>query len=312
VTSQADRQRAREGLREALRGLNVLETAGTACPDPELRQTLAAISRNRQAQTQRLLQWLTDKARTPEPMIISAATGDAGGDMANAIRVQERRDVTSRLMIVRVNRPEGFTFTPGQSVKLGLQGVRRPFSIASAPHEPWLEFFAELAPGGAMSGRLRVLKPGDTVTLGKPSGNFLLDRDYSRHLMIATVTGISPFLSMVRDAIHHGRRDHAYYLLHGASYHNEFGYREELERLSLDHPGILSYIPTVSRPDDPANAGWSGERGRVGDIVDRVIARHGLDPASTRLYACGHPAMVDAMEQTYRPRGYAIRTERYG
>lgn len=37
----------------------------------------------------------------------------------------------------RVSRPEGFQFSPGQSVKVGLRDLRRSYSIVSAPHEPF-------------------------------------------------------------------------------------------------------------------------------------------------------------------------------
>src|SRR5690606_20366078 len=147
---------------------------------------------------------------------------------------------------------------PGQSVKVGLGGIRRSYSLVSAPHEPVLEFFIELVAGGQMSDRLRQLKPGDRLSLGAPKGGLRVDPAFQHHLMIATVTGINPFIAILRDYLRQGQRGQRFIALHGASYRGEFGYWHELEAIAARRPGIVCYIPTVSRPDDPANACWSG------------------------------------------------------
>ena len=54
--------------------------------------------------------------------------------------------------------------------------------------------------------------------------------------MVATVTGIGPFVSMVRAYLHEGRQGHTFYILHGASYPDDFAYQAELEHLAALHP----------------------------------------------------------------------------
>ncbi|WP_166253232.1 FAD-binding oxidoreductase [Marinobacter salicampi] len=322
MVSSRDVERARSGGREVLDDLNSISRAREGARDPALGSLLGDIGRRRARQSARLQAWLSRH----EEALPEAGKGIPGGhDSARAgavsderpataekgVTVTECREVAPGLIIFRVPRPLDFSFRPGQSVKVGVEGVKRSFSIVSAPHEPTLEFFVELVPGGQMSERLRTLAPGHTIILGNPKGSFLLDSRYREHLMVATVTGINPFVSMIRDALHQGRGDHRFHLLHGASYQNEFGYREELQGIAASHPEILDYVPTVSRPEEPANSGWTASQGRVDAIIEDYVARKGLDASSTMLYICGHSGMIGSVEQQFRPRGFQIETEDY-
>ena len=58
--------------------------------------------------------------------------------------------------------------------------------------------------------------------------------------------------------------------LNGCSYERDFGYRELVEGWSRTGDYPVTYIPTVSRPADPSNAGWTGRTGRVESIVAPV------------------------------------------
>jgi ferredoxin-NADP reductase len=53
--------------------------------------------------------------------------------------------------------------------------------------------------------------------------------------MVATVTGIAPFVSMLRFTLHHGDRRFRFRVLQGASYQDEFAYRAELQAAAADH-----------------------------------------------------------------------------
>jgi len=237
----------------------------------------------------------------PEP-----ATNAASGT------VLEVRRVADGLISFKLARPSDFQFRPGQSVRIAISGLERRYSLVSAPHERFLEFFVEIVPGGRMSDRLRGLRPGSRITIaGNAKGKFALDESARRHLMLATVTGVNPYVGMLRDALHRGERDLGCVLVHGASHADEFGYREELERLAAARPDLLVYIPTVSRPDDPRNAGWEGATGRADSLIDPVRGRYGLSPAETNAYACGNPGMVDNARRHLGALGFEVRTERY-
>jgi ferredoxin--NADP+ reductase len=212
-------------------------------------------------------------------------------------------------------------FSPGQYAALGIRQhgrlVQREYSIASSPYENLLEFFIERVDDDHITARLFELSPGAEVLVRPPTGSFLLDRASGRpyHLMIATVTGIAPFISMVRTLAIEERRGSPsgirVALLQGASHADEFGYDAELRRLANDR-SWLTYRPTVSRPSE--NPGWSGETGRVEGLIGKVLDSLQWTPRDTTAYLCGHAGMIEQGRKILADRGFhetQIREERY-
>ncbi|WP_211209753.1 FAD-binding oxidoreductase [Uliginosibacterium gangwonense] len=77
------------------------------------------------------------------------------------------------LCTLRVSKPAGYSFQAGHYARLGLPAestseaiVWRPYSIVSAPAEPFLEFLITVVPGGALTSRLTRLQPGRCAGAG--------------------------------------------------------------------------------------------------------------------------------------------------
>ena len=252
------------------------------------------------------------EARGAPARAVAAAT-DAGGVVLEAL------DVGPAVRILRVERPRGFSFQAGQAVKLGLPGTgtRRTYSIASAPHDPQLEFCVERVPGGRLSSLLFRLAPGARLELApKPKGSFTLQSGKRVHLMVAPVTGIAPLRSMLRAALAAPSDAAEFWILHGASHADELPYAAELAELSRRDPRV-HYLPTVSRPGASRNAGWTGRTGRVEahllETVQALGAHASLaTKASIAVYACGHPEMVRNVQDALGTLGYAVSGEDFG
>ena len=228
-------------------------------------------------------------------------------------RLVERVDYTDDLMVIKME-PQGFDFKfkPGQYCTLGLDGIERAYSIVSAPHEPFLEIFVELVPEGELTPRMWRMEIGDTMSIRpRPKGIFLMDPSATQHLMLGTVTGVAPFVSMVRDHLHYGRDGHHFYVVEGASYHDEFVYDVELARLAAAHPGAVTFVPAISRPNEERNAGWEGATGRLNNIVADEIEKLALDRSQTLIYACGHPGMIEASRKIVTADGWRWTEERF-
>jgi ferredoxin-NADP reductase len=223
--------------------------------------------------------------------------------------VLEVEDVGPGLRILRIGRPPGLTFRAGQHVKVGLAGTRRgTFSIASAPHEAHLELCIERIPGGRLTPALFDVAPGVAVEMtSKPKGGFTLDEQATTHLMVGTTTGIAPLRSMIRDLRHRGVAAEVV-LLHGASHADELPYHDELVALAAGDPRLL-YVPTVSRPTEARNRGWSGRTGRVDDLA--LDLARSLAKAGTHVYACGNAGMVERVADELGARGFSVSTEAY-
>lgn len=229
-------------------------------------------------------------------------------------RVVERRDITDDLMVIKLVPEIEFSFKAGQYCTLGLGSIERAYSIVSSPHEDYLELFVELVPppDGALTPLMWDLKVGYTMSIRpRAKGIFTMDERFTRHLMVATVTGIAPFISTIRNYLHLGGEGHYFYVLQGASYLDEFTYQDEMDNLVSDHPSTVFYVPTVSRPQEEKNVVWDGVKGRVNSVVEEHIDKFGLLPQDTLLYACGHPGMIEDVREKLEPRGFSIKEERY-
>ena len=129
--------------------------------------------------------------------------------------------------------------------------------------------------------------------------------------MVSTVTGVVPYVSILRDYVRHGRSGHRFHVLQGASYMDEFTYDRELGGLAKAHPDKVTFVPTVSRPAEERNAGWIGEEGRVNLIVEGYVEELGLSPEDTLVYACGHPGMIEDVKERMVPKGFSVEEERF-
>lgn len=226
--------------------------------------------------------------------------------------VVSRRDISAELWIVRLRPSEPIPFLPGQYVTIGLPGgdrlIERPYSVASSPREPELEFFLELVPGGHLTPHLYDVPVGGEVLIRRAAkGRFLFDSASGRpfHFMVSTVTGVAPFLSMVRDmAAQQAAGDPVPYriaLLEAAGVSRELGYCEELSEHARRFEWFR-YIPTISRVWlDPA---WRGELGRAEDIVRKYLDALSFTPAETTAYACGNPNMIENVKGVLQRAGF--------
>ena len=177
---------------------------------------------------------------------------------------------------------------------------------APAPHEETIELFVELVPPpeGQLTPKLWELGPADKMTIRpRAKGIFTFKPALSKHMLVSTVTGVVPYISYLRDYLHNGLSGHQFYVLQGASYDDEFTYKDELEALANDHPDRITYVPTVSRPDEERNGDWTGERGRVNSIVERYADEWGLTPEDALVYACGPPRHDRGRQRAHDPKG---------
>ncbi len=212
-------------------------------------------------------------------------------------------------------------FEPGQYMTIGVfvdgKIVQRPYSVASAPGvagDTGYEFYLRLVVGGTFTPLLWDLPVGHRMRMIGPKGKFLLEPDDDRaHLFVSSGTGNAPFVSMMRDALGAGRPRRAIFL-NGVSHERDLGYRELVAGWEASGEYPVTFVPTVSRPDDPSNAGWAGRTGRVETIVAPVMNEFGLDPADTIAYLCGNPDMILSAEQTLLELGLpeeAVKKELY-
>jgi len=202
-------------------------------------------------------------------------------------------------------------FEPGQYMTIGVLADdklwQRPYSVASAPSvagTEGYELYVRLVPVIRFTTLLWRLQPGARMRLIGPKGKFMLEPDDRRnHLYVSTGTGLAPFISMIRETRAQGKPRRTV-VLHGVSHVSDLGYRDLLEGLERDGSYPVRYVPTISRPNDPRNAGWSGRTGRVEQVVADVCRDLSLRADRTVVYICGNPEMILNVERALMDRNF--------
>ena len=251
---------------------------------------------------------VTDLARDAAPPTTGIAPDDERYN-ASLVRREDLREGLAYFWVRFDGEPT--PFLPGQYMTIGVfvdgKIVQRPYSVASPPAvagTEGYEFYVRLVQGGTFTPILWDLPVGHRMRMIGPKGKFMLLPDDDRiHIFISSGTGNAPFVSMMRQLLIDGAPRPAVFL-NGVSYAHELGYRERLESWERSGEYPVTFIPTVSRPDDPANAGWAGRTGRVETILAPVLDELGLMPANSIAYICGNPDMITSAEQTLLARGY--------
>ena len=222
---------------------------------------------------------------------------------------------TDRLFSFTTTRDTALRFSNGHFTMIGLRVNNKPllraYSIASANYEDHLEFLSIKVEEGPLTSRLRNIAVGDTIIVGrKPTGTLVVDYllPGKRLYMLATWTGLAPFMSIVRDPTTYERFEQIV-LVHGVRNVDELAYHD----LLVDHlpaheflgdmvSSQLLYYPTVTREE-------YRNQGRIPDLIesDKLFAELGLPPldaAQDRVMICGSPAMLRDIRQLLERRGF--------
>lgn len=222
---------------------------------------------------------------------------------------------TDSLFSFRTTRSPAFRFLSGQFTMIGLRVDERPllraYSIASAHYTDYLEFLSIKVDDGPLTSRLRHIEVGDELLVGRKATGTLLAENLKpgrRLYMLATGTGLAPFLSLLRDPEVFDRFD-TVVIVHGCRLVSELAYREVLTRELPQDPLLgdilrdrLIYHPTVTR--EPF-----ATQGRITDLMrsGRLYDDLGLPPPSVaddRFMICGSMAMLNELKTMLTDGGY--------
>ncbi len=218
------------------------------------------------------------------------------------------------LFSLQVEAP-GIRFTAGQFASLALPApegsvepmVSRPYSFVNAPDSTPHEFLIVELPQGTLSPRLARLREGDAIWIGNAYGFFVCDEVPAAPVlwMMATGTGIAPFLSMLRtDDL--WRKFTNVVLVHGVRRTEELVYPEVMAEIRQKRGACFFYAPFVSRGtmDDekpgclPGRITAALTDGRLEKAAGRAI-----DKETAQVMLCGNPAMIEEVQGLLGERG---------
>jgi ferredoxin-NADP reductase len=213
------------------------------------------------------------------------------------VKLLDKTPVAEGTMAFSFAKPDGFSFKPGQSSDLSLldppetdaEGNTRTFSIASAPSENELTIATRMR-DTAFKRVLRNMTPGTEIKLEGPMGSFNLHKNPAKPaVLLAGGIGITPFMSMARDAARQ-KDPHQIYLFYSNRRPEDTAFLDELKALAQQNPNF--HLVLTMTEMDKSKLPWDGERGFIDAAM---ITRHLPALSGPIYYVAGPPAMVTAM-----------------
>ena len=229
-------------------------------------------------------------------------------------RLERREAIAEGTMAFHFEKPAGFSFKAGQAVALELLDPpagdgqsQRTLSLVSAPFESTLVVATRMR-DSAFKRALKALPDGAKMKLEGPFGDFTLGDPARPAVFIAGGIGITPFMSMLRQAVK-DRSPQRLFLAYSNRRPEDAAFLAELQGLER-HNRHFRLLATMTEMSQSARQ-WDGETHLID--ADRV-KRFAGDPAAPIYYVVGPPAMVRAMQETLTGAGIAagdIRTETF-
>ena len=268
-------------------------------------------------------------------------------DNIQTVTVLSKTTWTPNLFSFTVSRPDSFKFTAGQFVRLGVnpsqlnyykqqsevandtadeeadealdealnEDIFRAYSIVSSPFDEVLEFFSIVIPDGAFTSQLQYLEVGDELLLNTIPFGFLTLARYQKPLpkdlwLLATGTGLAPFLSMLQDLKTWEDYEHII-LAYSARSTEELAYVDKIESLQedfgslVDNPAKLIFIPIVTR--ESVEGALTERLPKL--LLDGTLQERAgiaLDVDSTHVMLCGNPEMVEDTKEMLKTLGLVM------
>jgi ferredoxin-NADP reductase len=208
-----------------------------------------------------------------------------------------RETVAERTMSFRFDKPTGWSYRAGQFVDITLldppqtdpEGNTRGFSISSAPREDAITITTRLR-DTAFKRVLQQVSLGTDVKIEGPFGDLRLHHADRPAVLLAGGIGITPFRSILVEAIGSGVLPYRIILFHANRRPEDAAFADEFRALERTD-GHLHFVPTMTKMADSKQT-WDGERGHIDAAM---LRRHLAGVINPIYYVAGPAGMVQAL-----------------
>ena len=196
-------------------------------------------------------------------------------------------------LILKPTGHQGLTFESGQFAWITNESPfifrENPFSFSTSSENDDGTFGFTIKELGDFTARIKDFKPGETIYVDGPYGNFSIDEHQCQNLVfIAGGIGSAPVMSMLRTLADRGAENEVVFF-YGNPTWDSIIYREELE--TLKDRLNLNLVNVIERPDE----GWQGETGFINvDVLQRNLPK---DYKDCTYFLCGPLPMITAVEK---------------
>ena len=267
-------------------------------------------------------------------------------DKSIRVKVIEVTRWAPTLLSFKVTRPDGFKFTAGQFVRLGIHGkdlqyfaqnhetkltisetqgyeaqdkpidldgyVFRAYSVASSPYDEFIEFFSVVIPEGEFTSKVNHIQVGDSLLLNTTPFGYLTLARYQLPLpndlwLLATGTGLAPFLSILK-TIDVWQQYQRIILVYSARTSQELAYQAEIGSIKSSYGDNGAAF--VFLPIVTREADYAGEKARVPNLILSgkltELVGQKLDKERSHVMLCGNPQMVEDTKEALKSIGLTM------
>ena len=267
-------------------------------------------------------------------------------DKSIRVKVIEVTRWAPTLLSFKVTRPDGFKFTAGQFVRLGIHGkdlqyfaqnhdaklitsetqgdeaqdkpidldgyVFRPYSVASSPYDEFIEFFSVVIPEGEFTSKVNHIQVGDSLLLNTTPFGYLTLARYQLPLpndlwLLATGTGLAPFLSILK-TIDVWQQYQRIILVYSARTSQELAYQAQISSIKSIYGDNGAAF--VFLPIVTREADYTGEKARIPNLILSgkltELVGQKLDKERSHVMLCGNPQMVEDTKEALKSIGLTM------
>lgn len=212
-------------------------------------------------------------------------------DDEHTITIRTIERLTPDVRRYRCDRPDGYTFEPGQATEVhldrdGWRDEARPFTFTSLPDDDHLEFTIKSYPDhDGVTEQIGQLVEGDRLVIGDAWGAIT---DTGPGMFIAGGAGVTPFIAILRRRGADGTLDGCHLVFSNAT-EDDIIMRSDFERM----PGLRTTFVVTDHPGSELAA----------DRLDKDALERLIDDVDQQFYVCGPPAMVDDLSQALQDLG---------
>lgn len=214
----------------------------------------------------------------------------------HSVKILDIADVTHNVRRYTLERPEGYSFKPGQATEMSLdeegwRDKKHPFTFTALPDDPTLEFTIKSyfdTGGDGVTERLYGYKPGQSLLLRDVWGTITYK---GPGVFIAGGAGVTPFIAILRD-LHHRRQMEGNTLIVSNRTEADIILREEFEAMRG-----LETIWTVTSDD---------ESDLLHERIDGAFLKRHVPDLDQNFYLCGPDDMVKELRGTLKDLGASV------
>lgn len=214
--------------------------------------------------------------------------------MAHTLRIIDMQDVTHNVKQIRLEKPEGYSYTPGQATDVAIdkEGWReelRPFTFTSLNENNYLEFVIKIYPDheGATD-QIGKLQEGDALIIDEPWGAIQYKQD---GVFLAGGAGVTPFIAILRD-LHKKGKIEGNTLIFSNKTERDIILKEEFEQMLGDN-----FINVITEEKPGENHIF------LDGHIDQDFLKKQINDFDQAFYVCGPDAFNQAMIEQLKALG---------